>query len=136
MDYKKVLRLHYVNNLSGREIAASCGDCSKSAVNEFLRRFRECQELSYPLKEDVTNEYIESLLYKKSGVSADLQLYRDFNKEAVYKALARKCETLKNLWQKYNAVGVVDGKKPYSYSCTSDTSHSNVRLRLKKLSVS
>jgi predicted DNA-binding protein YlxM (UPF0122 family) len=46
MDYKKVLRLHYVNNLSGREIADSCGDCSKSAVNEFLRRFRECQELS------------------------------------------------------------------------------------------
>ena len=115
MDYKKVLRLHYVNNLSGREIADSCGDCSKSAVNEFLRRFRECQELSYPLKEDVTNEYIESLLYKKSGVSVDLQLYRDFNKEAVYKALARKGETLKHLWQKYNAVGVVDGKKPYSY---------------------
>lgn len=27
MDYKKVLRLHYVNNLSGREIADSCGDC-------------------------------------------------------------------------------------------------------------
>ena len=74
MDYKKVLRLHYVNNLSGREIADSCGDCSKSAVNEFLRRFRECQELSYPLKEDVTKEYIESLLYKKSGVSVDLQL--------------------------------------------------------------
>ena len=74
MDYKKVLRLHYVNNLSGREIADSCGDCSKSSVNEFLRRFRECQELSYPLKEDVTNEYIESLLYKKSGVSVDLQL--------------------------------------------------------------
>ena len=115
MDYKKILRLHYVNNLSGREIADSCGDCSKSAVNEFLRRFRECQELSYPLKEDVTNEYIESLLYKKSGVSVDLQLYRDFNKEAVYKALARKGETLKHLWQKYNAVGVVDGKKPYSY---------------------
>ena len=33
MDYKKILRLHYVNNLSGREIADSCGDCSKSAVD-------------------------------------------------------------------------------------------------------
>lgn len=115
MDYKKVLRLHYVNNLSGREIAESCGDCGKSAVNEFLRRFRECPELSYPLKEDVTNEYIESLLYKKSGVAADQQLYRDFDKEAVYKAMARKGETLKHLWQKYNAVGEVNRKKTYSY---------------------
>ncbi len=25
MDYKRVLRLHFVNHLSGREIAESCG---------------------------------------------------------------------------------------------------------------
>ena len=55
------------------------------------------------------------MLYKKPGVLADQLLYRDFNKEAVYKALARKGETLKHLWQKYNAIGVVDGKKPMSY---------------------
>ena len=55
------------------------------------------------------------LLYKKPGIAADQLLYRDFNKEAVYKALARKGETLKHLWQKYNAVGIVDGKKPMSY---------------------
>lgn len=30
MDYKKVLRLHFVNRLSIREIAESCGDCGKS----------------------------------------------------------------------------------------------------------
>ena len=115
MDYKKVLRLHFVNHLSCREIAESCGDCSKTTVNEFLKRFRENPELSYPLPADVTNEYIGNLLYKKPGVSADQLLYRDFNKEAVYKALARKGETLKHLWQKYNAIGVVDGKKPMSY---------------------
>ena len=115
MDYKRVLRLHFVNHLSGREIAESCGDCSKTTVNEFLKRFRENPELSYPLPADVTNEYIEGLLYKKPGVSADQLLYRDFNKEAVYKALARKGETLKHLWQKYNAIGIVDGKKPMSY---------------------
>ena len=90
MDYKRVLRLHFVNHLSGREIAESCGDCSKTTVNEFLKRFRENPELSYPLPADVTNEYIESILYKKPGVSANQLLYRDFNKEAVYKALARK----------------------------------------------
>ena len=58
MDYKKVLRLHFVNHLSCREIAESCGDCSKTTVNEFLKRFRENPELSYPLPADVTNEYI------------------------------------------------------------------------------
>ena len=115
MDYKKVLRLRFVNRLSCREIAESCGDCGKTSVNEFLKRFDACPELTYPLSEDVTNEYIEGLLYKKSGVPADKLLYRDFNKEAVYKALARKGETLKHLWQKYNAIGIVDGKKPMSY---------------------
>ena len=54
MDYKKVLRLHFVNHLSCREIAESCGDCSKTTVNEFLKRFRENPELSYPLPADVT----------------------------------------------------------------------------------
>ena len=114
MDYKKVLRLHYENKLSGREIAATSG-CSKTSVNEFLKRFRECQELSYPLSEDVTNEFIEKLLYKKPGISSEQSLYRDFDKETVHKALARKGETLKHLWQKYNAIGVVDGLKPLSY---------------------
>jgi transposase len=113
MDYKRVLRLHYVNHLSGREIAETSG-CGKTAVNEFLKRFRECDELSYPLSQDVTNEYIEGLLYKKSGSNAN-QLYRDFNEESVYRALARKGETLKHLWQKYNAIGTVDGLRPLSY---------------------
>ena len=114
MDYKKVLRLHYINRLSSREIAA-VSDCSKTTINEFLKRFRNCSELTYPLSEDVTNEYIEGLLYKKSGPSADQLLYRDFDKETVHKALARKGETLKHLWQKYNSIGVVDGLKPLSY---------------------
>ena len=39
MDYKKVLRLHYINSLSGRAIAESSG-YSKTAVNDFLKRFR------------------------------------------------------------------------------------------------
>lgn len=115
MDYKKVLRLHFVNRLSIREIAESCGDCEKTSVGEFLKRFRECPELSYPLPKDVTNEYIEKLLYKKPGVTADQLLYRDFDAEAVYKALARKGETLKHLWQKYNTAGIVDGRRPMSY---------------------
>ena len=59
MDYKRVLRLHFVNHLSGREIAESCGDCSKTTVNEFLKRFRECPELTYPLSEDVVYDTLK-----------------------------------------------------------------------------
>ena len=36
MDYKKVLRLHYVNHLNGKEISLCCKDCGKSSVNEFI----------------------------------------------------------------------------------------------------
>ncbi len=43
MDYKKVLRLHFVNRLSIREIAESCGDCEKTSVGEFLKRFRNAR---------------------------------------------------------------------------------------------
>ena len=58
MDYKRVLRLHFVNHLSGREIAESCGDCSKTTVNEFLKRFRENPELSYR-KRFITNRIVK-----------------------------------------------------------------------------
>ena len=113
MDYKKVLRLHYINSLTGRAIAESSG-YSKTAVNDFLKRFRECEKLSYPLAENVTNEFIEHLLYKKPGGAVE-ELYRPFNEEDVYKALSRKGETLKHLWQKYNAIGVVGNLRPLSY---------------------
>ena len=75
MDYKRVLRLHFVNHLSGREIAESCGDCSKTTVNEFLKRFRENPELSYPLPADVTNEYIEGLLYRQMSRMNTLRVF-------------------------------------------------------------
>lgn len=114
MDYKRVLRLHFVNKLSSRAIAESIG-CGKTTVNEFLRRFKECGELTYPLSEDATNEYIEQVLYRKAGNPADNGLYRSFVEEEVYRALSRKGETLKHLWQKYNAIGYVGDKKPLSY---------------------
>lgn len=114
MDYKHVLRLHYVNGMSGREIAQNTG-ASKSAINEFLKRFRECEALSYPLAEDVTNEFLEEMLYRKAGVAINAGFYRDFDLEKLHRALAHKGETLKHQWQRYNAEGEVDGKRPLSY---------------------
>ena len=61
MDYKRILVLHYTNGMSGREIAEVTGD-GKTSVNEFLKRFRECEELSYPLPDEVTNEFIAERL--------------------------------------------------------------------------
>lgn len=66
MDYKRVLLLHFTNGLSSRDIAEATG-AGKTTINEFLKRFRDCRELSYLLPEDVTNEFIESLLYQKAG---------------------------------------------------------------------
>lgn len=106
MDYKKVLKLHQINKLSRREIARSC-NCSKTTVNDFLRRFRDCSELSYPLPPDMTNEALEKPLYKRSGNQSNNDLYRDFNKDEIYRELSKKGETLKHQWRKYNSVGVV-----------------------------
>ena len=75
MDYKQVLRLHFMNHLSGREIAGIC-DCGKTTVNEFLRRFKNDSKLIYPLPADMTNEYLEQELYKKSGPTAQGEYYR------------------------------------------------------------
>ena len=66
MDYKRVLMLRFTNGMNSREIAETTGD-GKTTVNEFLKRFRECTELSYPLSEEVTNEFIEGVLYRKAA---------------------------------------------------------------------
>ena len=113
MDYKRILTLHYTGGMSGREIAEATG-VGKTTVNEFLKRFRECSELSYPLPEEVTNEFIAERLYHKVGKPTD-ELYRDFDPETVCRALTRKGETLMHLWKKYYAAGEVDGKQPLSY---------------------
>ena len=114
MDYKRVLRLHYVNGFSSRAISESTKD-GKTTINEFLKRFRESEVLSWPLSDDVTNEVIERLLYQKPGNITNDEYYRGFNEEEVHRKLAKKGETLLHLWKLYNAEGEVDGKRPLSY---------------------
>ena len=115
MDYKRVLKLHYENGFSGRTIAKNTGEGQKTAINEFLKRFKESEELSWPLSEEVTNEYIEAHLYKKKGNIENEEFYRAFNEEEVHRKLAKKGETLLHLWKLYNAEGESDGKRPLSY---------------------
>ena len=98
MDYKRVLRLHYVNGFSSRAISESTKD-GKTTINEFLKRFRESEVLSWPLSDDVTNEVIERLLYQKPGNITNDVYYRGFNEEEVHRKLAKKGETLLHLWK-------------------------------------
>ena len=114
MNYKRVLILHFTNGMSSRDIAKVTGD-GKTTINEFLKRFNESEELSYPLSEDVTNEFIEGCLYKKAGNPCNSELYREFDPEETHRAMAKKGETLKHLWKKYNAAGIVNGQRPLSY---------------------
>lgn len=106
LDYIKILRFHYVKKLSGREIAETQG-CGKTAINDFLKKFRESAEFSYPLASTVTNELINQTLYKPRGGSAFSKQYREIDCTAIYKKLPKKGETLKHLWLKYDATGSV-----------------------------
>ena len=60
MDYKKVLRLHFVNHLSAAvKSPKAAATAAKQPCQRVSRNASErIQELSYPLPADVTNEYI------------------------------------------------------------------------------
>ena len=118
LDYIQILRLRYGKDLSGREIAETQG-CGKTAINDFLKRFRESDEFTYPLAENITNELINEKLYKRRGGGSSQKNYREIDSEIIYKKLPKKGETLKHLWRKYDAAGVVfdeEGKPQYPYS--------------------
>ena len=116
IDYKKALFLKYDQRKSTREIAAVL-KCGKTTVADFFSRFESCDRhlLSYPLAEDVTNERIWALLYKRNGDEGQSSRFREPDYEKVVSSLRRKGQTLKRQWRLYDQIGVVDGKRPYSY---------------------
>ena len=54
LDYKDIIIKHYALSMSGGEIARQAG-YSKSGVNDFLRAFKKCEDLQYPLPTGITN---------------------------------------------------------------------------------
>ena len=48
LDYKTIIIKRYALKMFGREIARQIG-ASKSGINEFLKAFEECDNISYPL---------------------------------------------------------------------------------------
>ena len=116
LDYKTIIIKRYALNLSGREIARQIG-ASKSGVNEFLKAFEECDSISYPLPNGITNYGIAELVYGNppgnNGRNPNIEYpdYGDVNRQLS----TRKNMTLVFLWNRYKKKCEETGRRYYQY---------------------
>ena len=103
LDYKDIITKHYALGMSGMAIAKSL-NASPSGVNDFLRAFKECKTLDYPLPQGITNYGIAEAVYGKSPAISGRDLsYEMPDYEAVAKEMSsRKNMTLVVLWNRYS----------------------------------
>jgi len=94
----ELFRLKFENNLSHRQIAASC-NISHTAVREYLRRFRQA-ELSWPLPSEMTEQQLHERLFPVSPKTNDPMRYMP-DMETIRQELTRKHVTLQLLWEEY-----------------------------------
>lgn len=116
LDYKDIITKHFALSMSGMAIAESLG-ASPSGVNDFLRAFKACPTLDYPLPEGITNYGIAEAVYGKNPALTGRDLsYEPPDYAAVEKEMSsRKNMTLVVLWNRY-AKRCRDGSlKFYSY---------------------
>ena len=116
LDYKTIIIKRYALNLSGTQIAKDLG-CSKSGVNDFLKRFEECKTISFPLPDGITNYGIAELVYGKvSGQGIRNKTFVLPNYAEVYQQMiSRKNMTLIYQWNRYKKKCEKDNLKYYSY---------------------
>ena len=116
LDYKDIITKHYALGMSGMAIAKSL-NASPSGVNDFLRAFKECKSLGYPLPQGITNYGIAEAVYGKNPAIAGRDLsYEMPDYEAVEKDMSsRKNMTLVVLWNRYAKKCRDCGLKFYSY---------------------
>lgn len=115
LDYKDIITKRYVLHLPGAEIARMLG-VSKSGVNDFLKRFEDCKELSLPLPPEITNAGISMKVYGRiSGGGRDLSYeYPDYA-EVARLLKDRKNMTLQVCWTRYFHRCQSEGRRPYQY---------------------
>ena len=103
LDYKDIITKHYALGMSGMAIAKSL-NASPSGVNDFLRAFKECKALDYPLPQGITNYGIAEAVYGKSPAISGRDLsYEMPDYETVAKEMSsRKNMTLVVLWNRYS----------------------------------
>ena len=116
LDYKDIITKHFALGMSGAQIAESLG-VSKSGVNDFLRAFKACKTLSYPLPQGITNYGIAAAVYVSDAPVRTRDLtYELPDYEAVSKAMSsRQNMTLIVLWNRYSKRCRDGGLKFYSY---------------------
>ena len=116
LDYKTIIIKRYALNLSGTQIAKDLG-CSKSGVNDFLKRFEECKTISFPLPDGITNYGIAELVYGKvSGQGIRNETFVLPNYAEVHQQMtSRKNMTLIYQWNRYKKKCEKDNLKYYSY---------------------
>ena len=116
LDYKDIITKHFALGMSGMAIAESLG-ASPSGVNDFLRAFKACQTLEYPLPEGITNYGIAEAVYgKKPALTGRDLSYEAPDYAAVEKEMSsRKNMTLVVLWNRYAKRCRDGGLKFYSY---------------------
>lgn len=103
LDYRDIITKHFALGMSGGQISELLG-VSKSGVNDFLRAFKDCKTLSYPLPPGITNYGIAAEVYGKNPniVGRDLS-YELPDYEAVVKSMtSRQNMTLVVLWNRYS----------------------------------
>ena len=117
LDYKDIIIKHYALSMSGSEIARQTG-FSKSGVNDFLRAFKKCEDLSYPLPAGITNYGIALKVYGSvpgsGGRNENIEL-PDYEEAAKLMA-TRKNMTLMFLWNRYKKKCEEEGTRFYQYS--------------------
>ena len=117
LDYKDIIIKHYALSMSGSEIARQTG-FSKSGVNDFLRAFKKCEDLNFPLPAGITNYGIALKVYGSvpgaGGRNENTEL-PDYEEAAKLMA-TRKNMTLVFLWNRYKKKCEKEGARFYQYS--------------------
>lgn len=117
LDYKDIIIKHYALGMSGSAISADIG-ASKSGVNDFLRAFKNCECLQFPLPAGITNYGIAELVYGSilgnGGRNENIEL-PDYGEMAQLMS-TRKNMTLVFLWNRYKQKCLNEDKKFYQYS--------------------
>ena len=106
---KEVLRLKWAQGLSNRQIAKSCS-VSRSTVADYLTK-AEKAGLLWPLKEDISDASIESMLFPNTA-HQKLRAGQMPAMDYLHKELKRKGVTLQQLWYEYKT----DNPEGYQYS--------------------
>lgn len=117
LDYKDIIIKHYAMSMSGSKIARQAG-FSKSGGNDFLRAFKKCEDLQYPLPTGITNYGIAMKVYgsvpESGGRNENIEL-PDYEEAAKLMA-TRKNMTLMFLWNRYKKKCEEKGSRFYQYS--------------------